>query len=345
MTGASLADRFRRLIAAAGPISLAHYMAESNARYYAGRNPLGSEGDFVTAPEVSQMFGELVGLWLADLWLRAGSPKPIDYVELGPGRGTLARDALRAMARHGLVPQVHLVEGSRGLRTLQREAVPKALFHDDLAQVPTTGPILLVANEFLDALPLRQFIATAEGWRERRIGLGGDALVWGLSAPLPGGCDAPEGAWREDSASADALARKVSARIGEDGGAALFIDYGYRAADRPPGFTLQALRRHVRADPLVRPGEADLTWLIDFDRLADQLAPLRSACAPQGGFLTRLGIGRRAAGLAAARPDQADAIADALERLTATGQMGTLFKALAAWPAGQPRPPGFEETA
>jgi SAM-dependent MidA family methyltransferase len=256
-------------------------------------------------------------------------------------------DALRAartVPEFAAAADLWLVETSPALRAAQAERLPGARWADRLDDVPD-GPCLLVANEFLDALPLRQFIATAEGWRERRIGLGGDALVWGLSAPLPGGCDAPEGNWREDSASADALARKVSARIGEDGGAALFIDYGYRAADRPPGFTLQALRRHVRADPLVRPGEADLTWLIDFDRLADQLAPLRSACAPQGGFLTRLGIGRRAAGLSAARPDQADAIADALERLTATGQMGTLFKALAAWPAGQPRPPGFEETA
>jgi len=192
---------------------------------------------------------------------------------------------------------------------------------------------------------MRQFIASAEGWREKQVGLSEEGLIWGLSAPLPGGCDAADGTWREHSALADTVAAEIAARIGAQGGAALILDYGYRAADRPPGFTLQALRRHAPADPLAAPGQADLTWLIDFDRLAAGLAPLATAIAPQGVFLGRLGIGARAARLAAASPGEAETIADALERLTAADQMGTLFKALAAWPEGQPAPPGFEETA
>jgi len=201
--------------------------------------------------------------------------------------------------------------------------------------------MLLLANEFLDALPVRQFLATAEGWREKRVGLDGARLVWGLSAALPGGCDVPVGAWREESAAADAVAGQIAARIAADGGAALIVDYGYRAADRPPGLTLQALRGHAPADPLAAPGETDLTWLVDFDHLAGQLQPLSTATASQGAFLARLGIGQRAAALAATQPGQAGAIADALERLTSADQMGTLFKALAAWPARQPTPPGF----
>jgi len=167
----SLADRFRRLIADTGPISVAQFMGEANARYYAARDPLGATGDFVTAPEISQMFGELVGLWLTDLWLRAGRPAHAVFVELGPGRGTLAADALRAMAQHGLTPPVHLVEGSPALRRVQQVAVPGAAFHDDLSSVPQDAPLLLVANEFLDALPVRQLVRTEAGWRERMVGL------------------------------------------------------------------------------------------------------------------------------------------------------------------------------
>jgi len=214
---------------------------------------------------------------------------------------------------------------------------------DRLEEVPE-GPTLLVANEFLDALPVRQFLATAKGWREKQVGVDGGRLIWGLSAPLPGGCDMPEGAWREESPMAERIAGEVAGRISRHGGAALFIDYGYASADRPAAFTLQALRRHAPADPLEAPGEADLTWLIDFDRLAQTLAPLATARAPQGAFLARLGIGQRAARLAAVRPGEAEAIADALERLTAPGQMGTLFRTLAAWAPGQPPPPGFGET-
>src|SRR5690606_5320044 len=160
MSERSLADSFRRLIASSGPISLAQFMGESNARYYAGRDPFGVTGDFITAPEISQMFGELIGLWLADIWFRAGSPAHPLYVELGPGRGTLARDALRAMRQAGLEPEPHLVEGSPELRRLQAQAVPSAQFHHDLSTVPEERPMLLVANEFVDALPIRQLVMT-----------------------------------------------------------------------------------------------------------------------------------------------------------------------------------------
>ena len=162
-------------------------MGESNAHYYAARDPLGGPrevggGDFITAPEISQMFGELVGLWLADIWTRAGSPEDAIYCELGPGRGTLAKDALRSMARFGCAPQVHFVEGSPALRALQAEAVPGALFHDDLSSVPEDGPLLLIANEFFDALPVRQLVRTEAGWRERMVGLGeDDAFVFVVS--------------------------------------------------------------------------------------------------------------------------------------------------------------------
>jgi NADH dehydrogenase [ubiquinone] 1 alpha subcomplex assembly factor 7 len=348
-----LLDIIRTQIRATGPMPVADYMAlclgHPRHGYYITRDPLGSAGDFTTAPEINQMFGEMIGLWLARVWLDAGRPAPFRLVELGPGRGTCMADALRAaQVAPGFAEaaDLWLVETSPVLRAEQGKRLSRAhrsaQWADRLEAVPE-GPTLLIANEFLDALPVRQFIASAQGWREKRVGLGDDGLIWGLSAPLPGGCDAPEGTWRENSALAEAVARQVAARIGAEGGAALFIDYGYSDADRPPGFTLQALRRHAPSDPLERPGEADLTWLIDFDRLAETLAPLATACAPQGEFLARIGIGQRAAGLAAARPGEAEAIADALERLTAAGQMGTLFKALAAWPAGQPRPPAFEE--
>ncbi|MEO6041732.1 MAG: SAM-dependent methyltransferase, partial [Croceibacterium sp.] len=162
----ALGDTFRRLIAAHGPISVARFMGEANAHYYASRDPLGAAGDFVTAPEISQMFGELIGLWLADMWHRAGRSPIVRYVELGPGRGTLARDALRAMARAGLVPHVHFVEGSPALAALQRSAVPTAHIHGDLTEVPGDAPVLVVANEFFDALPVRQWVRMAGGWRE-----------------------------------------------------------------------------------------------------------------------------------------------------------------------------------
>ncbi len=356
----ALLDIIRAQIRETGPMSVADYMSlclgHPKHGYYTTRDPLGAAGDFTTAPEISQMFGEMIGLWLVQVWVDAGRPAPFRLVELGPGRGTLMADALRAaraVPGFAETADLWLVETSPALRAEQAKRLTdthgRAQWAERLDEVPE-GPCLLVANEFLDALPMRQFIASAQGWREKRVGLSEGGLLWGLSAPLPDGCDASEGAWREESALADTVAQQIAARIAAHGGAALLVDYGYRMADRPPGFTLQALRRHAPTDPLDTPGEADLTWLIDFDGLAAQLKPLATASAPQGAFLARLGIGQRAAALAAARPDEAGAIAanevaGALERLTGADQMGTLFKALAAWPESQPTPPGFEETA
>jgi NADH dehydrogenase [ubiquinone] 1 alpha subcomplex assembly factor 7 len=207
----SLSEIFRRLIATTGPISLAHYMAEANARYYAKADPLGAGGDFITAPEISQMFGELIGLWLADMWIRAGREEPVYYVELGPGRGTLARDALRAMKRYGLEPQVHFVETSVALKELQLQAVPEAQFHTDLANIPFEGPLLMVANEFLDALPVRQLLRTPDGWREVMVASDGDRFVCipgtrPMDAALPEARrDEPEGALIETSPAAAAV--------------------------------------------------------------------------------------------------------------------------------------------
>ena len=240
---------FRRLIATQGPISLQQYMGEANARYYAARDPLGSAGDFVTAPEISQMFGELVGLWLADIWQRAGSPSPVHYVELGPGRGTLAKDALRAAGRAGLTPTVHFVEASPALRAVQRAALPHAQWHDDLAMVPDDAPLLIVANEFLDALPVRQLVKTADGWRERMVGIEAERFV-PVSGALPMDAAVPaqwrearDGTILETCPGAAATVQEIARRLAVQGGAALLIDYGH--TETRTGSTLQAVRAHA----------------------------------------------------------------------------------------------------
>ena len=252
---------FRRLIATQGPISLQQYMGEANARYYAARDPLGSAGDFVTAPEISQMFGELVGLWLADIWQRAGSPSPVHYVELGPGRGTLAKDALRAAGRAGLTPTVHFVEASPALRAVQRAALPHAQWHDDLAMVPDDAPLLIVANEFLDALPVRQLVKTADGWRERMVGIEAERFV-PVSGALPMDAAVPaqwrearDGTILETCPGAAATVQEIARRLAVQGGAALLIDYGH--TETRTGSTLQAVRAHAKVDPFATPGEAD----------------------------------------------------------------------------------------
>ena len=315
--------------------------------YYATRDPLGAAGDFVTAPEISQMFGEMIGAWIASMWQAMGRPA-FRLVEFGPGRGTLMADALRVLTAAGAreAADLWLVETSPRLRAEQASRLPGASWADRLDDV-REGPVVLIGNEFLDALPVRQFLKSREGWRERLVGLRDGDLAWGLSDPLPGGDEAPVAAWREVSPAAEAVTAAIARRLAAAPGAALVIDYGYRATDRPPGFTLQAVRAHARTDPLDCPGEADLTWLIDFDALARALAADGATVriAEQRAFLARLGIGQRAAALARARPEQADAIADALERLTGRDAMGTLFKAAAAVSPGLPPPPGFEEDA
>ncbi|HMP57691.1 MAG TPA: SAM-dependent methyltransferase [Novosphingobium sp.] len=341
----SLSDIFRRLVANTGPISLAHYMAESNARYYAAKDPFGAGGDFITAPEISQMFGELIGLWLTDLWIRAGREEPVHYVELGPGRGTLARDVLRAGLRYGFAPKVHLVETSPELKDIQLAAVPHAVWHDDLSTVPMVGPVMLVANEFLDALPVRQLVRTPDGWRERMVG-----LVEGRLAPVAGSApmDAavpetartlPEGALLETCPAAAAVVYEVAGRLVDQGGAALFIDYGH--AEPRTGSTLQAVRAHRSVDPFAMPGEADLTAHVDFATLAT-IARSRGCrwlgTIEQGRFLRELGIEARTEALSLKAPEHAAALAAARDRLIGEGQMGALFKVMAlaspAWPDG-----------
>ena len=342
-------DRFVRLIAATGPISVAQFMAESNARYYDSRDPLGNAGDFITAPEISQMFGELIGLWLADVWDRAGRPAPVHYVELGPGRGTLARDALGAARRFGLIPQVHFVEASTALRSVQARLFPHAQWHQDMASLPDDAPLLIVANEFLDALPVRQLVRTEAGWRERMVGLertqSGDRLVpvageRPMDAAVPPAlADAQPGAIIETCPAAAAITGEVARRLAAQGGAALIIDYGRSAPAH--GSSLQALRAHAKVDPFAWPGEADLTAHVDFSDLpaiATGSGARWLGTAEQGAFLIALGLGARVAALCAAAPDQAPTIRAAAHRLAAPEAMGTLFKVmgLAApdWPDG-----------
>lgn len=340
-----IAETFRRLITNTGPISIAHYMGESNARYYGSRDPFGEAGDFITAPEISQMFGELIGLWLADMWIRAGREEPVHYVELGPGRGTLGKDALRVMKRYGLEPIVHFVEGSTKLRDMQLAAVPQVIAHHDLSTIPMDGPILLVANEFLDALPVRQLVKTADGWRERKIGLQGDKFVpvagtQPMESALPEARrDAPEGTIIETSPAAATTVYEVVGRLIDQGGAALFIDYGY--AEPRDGSTLQAVRAHQKVDPFVAPGEADLTAHVDFATLS-QIALSRDAkwlgTVPQGPWLRELGIEARAQTLINKAPQYAAEIEAARDRLIGEGQMGLLFKVMGLaspeWPDG-----------
>jgi len=350
MTGGEpLSAVFTRLIANFGPISVMQYMGEANARYYAARDPLGAPapgrekgGDFVTAPEISQMFGELIGLWLADIWNRAGRPGPVHYVEFGPGRGTLARDALRAAGKVGFVPQVHFVEGSPVLRALQAQAVPQAQWHDDASSLPEGAPILLVANEFLDALPVRQMVRAEAGWRERMVGCehGRFLPVVGdrpMDAAVPEALrDAAPGTIIETCPGAAAVVGEVARRLTAQGGAALFIDYGH--AEFRTGSTLQAVRSHRKVDPFVDPGEADLTALVDFASMAE-VAKNQGArwlgTAEQGAWLRALGIDARAEVLARSAPAEVEA---AKRRLVNPDQMGTLFKVmgLAApdWPDG-----------
>ena len=345
MSETPLAKTFERLIAATGPISLMQYMGESNARYYSSRDPLGSAGDFITAPEISQMFGELIGLWLADMWIRAGRTEPVHYVELGPGKGTLARDALRAMKRYGIGPVAHFVESSTALKEVQLAAVPGARFHADLSTVPMQGPILLVANEFLDALPVRQLVKTPQGWRERMVAVGEDGFVC-VAGDRPMDAAVPEarreaeaGTVIETCPGAASVMFEVAGRLAEQQGAALFIDYGH--AEFRTGSTLQAVKAHRKLDPFAAPGEMDLTAHVDFATLA-QVAQSRGAkwlgTVSQGDWLRALGIEQRAEALSDFAPQHRDALHSAKHRLIDHDQMGDLFKVmgLAApdWPDG-----------
>ena len=354
-----------RRIANDGPLTVAEFMAEALGHprhgYYITRDRFGAAGDFVTAPEISQMFGELVGLWCADFWDRLGRPAEFVLAELGPGRGTLMADALRGLA--GVLPaftsaaRLHLVETSPVLRRRQGEALAgwRPTWHDRLADVPAGPPLLLVANEFFDALPVRQFQLTERGWAERLVGLAEDGERLGFVLGQPGGLTSliipprlrearlAPGTVIDLAPAAGAIALDLGRRLATDGGAALVIDYGHTAP--VPTDTLQAVRRHQPVPVLENPGEADLTAHVDFTALA---AAAREGGAtawgpiPQGDLLTALGIAARATILRrAATPGQAADIDAAFHRLTAPEEMGTLFKALALTGPGGPVPAGF----
>lgn len=333
----------RALIAAEGAIPLARFMGLANAHYYATRDPFGAGGDFVTAPEVSQMFGELIGLALADLWQRAGAPAAA-YVELGPGRGTLVVDALRAMGKAGLTPPVHFVETSALLREQQRARLPDAVWHDTIESLPADRPLLIVANEFFDALPIRQLIATVTGWREQMVAIGPDddfALEPGralMDSLIPAHLlDAEPGGIVEQNPAALAIMQALAGRLARQGGALLAIDYGHDGSRH--GDTLQAIHAHAYADPLARPGQSDLTAHVDFLALeAAAKAGGAKVAGPleQGQWLIALGIADRAAALTRGAPGRGQEIADAYRRLTHPDEMGSLFKVLAVtapnWP-------------
>lgn len=347
-----LAERIR----AGGPISVADFMAEALGHprhgYYRARQPFGAAGDFTTAPEISQMFGEMIGLWCAVTWQMMGSPPRVVLTELGPGRGTLMADALRAAAT---VPaflkaaEIHLVETSPALRRLQKAALRGygVRWHAGFEGLPK-GPLLLVANELFDALPIRQFEKRAGAWHERLVGLGEDGRLAFVPGPpaspalAPAALAAPDGSIAELCEPGRALAAAIGRRVAASGGAALIVDYGPAAS--AAGDSLQAVRAHAFHPVLADIGLADLTAHVDFQAMAEAARPA-VAWGPveQGLFLTRLGIEARAAMLIhTAPPAKAAAIASQLKRLIDGSEMGTLFKVLALAHPALPPLPGLE---
>ena len=302
-------------------------MEACNDFYYATRDPLGRDGDFTTAPEISQMFGELVGAALADSWTRAGKPLEATYAELGPGRGTLASDALRVLRRSGFAGEVHLVETSPVLRSAQKEAVPDAVWHDSVEDLPAL-PMLLVANEFLDALPVRQFV----GDTERKVMIAAGGLAFDRDGEIV-----------ERSPARDSAVTAIATCLATCGGAALIIDYGHERT--APGDTLQAVSGHRYVPTLVDPGEQDLTAHVDFEavgRVASEAGAKVTAVITQGEWLNRLGIGARAAALATANPERVPELERAVDRLCHEEQMGQLFKVMGAHSPDWPAPAGLE---
>ncbi|HJU77044.1 MAG TPA: SAM-dependent methyltransferase [Sphingomicrobium sp.] len=303
-------------------------MAACNGYYYATRDPLGARGDFTTAPEISQMFGEMVGAALGYCWTRAGAPGEAIYVELGPGRGTLAADALRVLRPAGFSGAVHFIETSPVLREAQRELHPYAEWHESLETLPDDRPLLLVGNEFFDSLPVRQFV---EGI-ERKVVLGPAGLAFDRDGEIV-----------EQAPAREAVARHIGELLAARGGVALIVDYGHSRSS--PGDTLQAVRSHRYAAVLHDPGEQDLTAHVDFEALARAASAggaEMSEVVTQGGWLERAGIRARADALARANPEKAEAIRLALDRLVGADAMGELFKVMALHSSGWPRPAGFE---
>lgn len=353
----NLRDRLIARIRQSGPISVAEYMADCLLHpefgYYTTRDPLGRQGDFITAPEISQMFGELIGLALAQCWLDQGRPSPFTLAELGPGRGTLMADALRAtrgVPGFADAARVVLVEASPTLRAIQGETLAG---HDprwaDSADALPDAPLFLIANEFFDALPIRQFRREKDGWRERQVGLAGDRLAFGLSGPVNPPvlgsrlADTKPGDTVEICPAAGPVTGAVARRIADHGGVALIVDYGdWRAL----GDTLQAVRDHQCVPVLETPGQADLTAHVAFEPLAESARACGLAATQmtaQGIFLERLGITARAQALARGKGGTAlETVRSGHRRLTHPEEMGNLFKVLGLLPATAPLPPGLD---
>jgi NADH dehydrogenase [ubiquinone] 1 alpha subcomplex assembly factor 7 len=361
---APLEHDIRRRIAAAGPMAVAQYMTlcltHPQHGYYTTRDPLGVAGDFITAPEISQMFGELIGLWAAAVWRAMGSPAKLLLVELGPGRGTMMSDVLRAakvLPEFRAAVAVHMIEISPALEQLQRQALARsdvpAQWHHAIDEVPE-GPLIVLANEFFDALPVQQAVMCADGWHERVVKIGADdRLEFGIARDpiplfdklLPNGLRAAQIGeifeWRSDT-----IALEIGRRVVRFGGAALITDYGHPAS--AIGETLQAVGQHDFADPLAAPGTVDLTAHVDFQALAQAAEGMGARARgplPQADLLRRLGIEERAEALKrGAPPDYAATIDAALARLTdedRTG-MGRLMKVMALADRKLEALPGFE---
>ncbi len=349
----------KRLIAQierSGPMPVADYMTQClldpQHGYYTNVQPFGARGDFVTAPDVSQMFGELLGLCLAQSWIDQGSPNPFILAELGPGRGTLMSDLLRAAA---LVPgfsaaaEIWLVEASAPLRSVQLEALAgyKVNWAETVNGIPD-GPLFLIANEFFDCLPIRQYRRTGKGWQEQMVGAVDGELGFVLGSALPEqavpdwAADLAEGSLIETSAASVAIAEDIARRIAEHGGTAIIIDYGdWNAA----GDTLQAVKAHRKIGPLDKPGQSDLTAHVNFAELAQAAQPHVSVSpiVPQGELLQRLGIRQRAEALSRHCDPQALKAHDAaFRRLTHPEEMGQLFKVIAFYPKDAAPPAGFQ---
>jgi SAM-dependent MidA family methyltransferase len=344
-----IAAELAALIEAEGPISIERFMGAANAHYYATRDAIGAAGDFITAPEVSQMFGEIVGLALADVWQRAGRPDDAVLVELGPGRGTLAVDMLRAMKVAGLEPPIHFIETSPLLREKQADNLPDAIWHDTIQTLPDDRPLLIVANEFFDALPVHQLINSFTGWHERVVRLGldgfeaapGEATRFGevpmhLRHADPGGII-------ESCPTARKLIRAIARRLHHQGGVLLVIDYGHYGGAH--GDTLQAVHAHAYADPFARPGTSDLTAHVDFSALKRTAQAVRGlkirGPVDQGDWLVAIGIDLRADQLTRANPERGAELAAARMRLIHPEQMGTLFKVMGLSGPGWPAVPGL----
>lgn len=341
-------------IAANGPLRMDEYMAtcllHPTLGYYTTRNPLGAAGDFITAPEISQMFGELIGLSLAQCWQDQGAPSPFTLLELGPGRGTLMADVLRAGKQvPGFVDaaEIILIEASPTLQSLQKQALSghNVTWCDTLDALPAQS-VFAIANEFFDALPIRQFVRSNDGWRERQIGLADGALTVGLGPQQPQPAlvarleDTKEGDLVETCSSASPLIDTLSRQIEAQGGAALIIDYGDW---HTLGDTLQALRGHESVDILDSPGNCDLTAHVDFEAVSQASRSAFSRVTPQGVFLERLGITARAQALAQMLSGAAlEAHIAAHRRLTHPAEMGNLFKVMALYPSALAPPPGLD---